>query len=198
LPAPDKETTEARGENAEVDPIETNRLILREFEHADFSDVHRYASDLRVVEHLSWGPNSEADTRNFITKAIRHRQASPRREFEFAVVLRATGRIIGGCSLCARGQPENATCEIGYCFLPEVWGHGYGVEAVEALVNFGVSETGVHRIFATIDLDNPASTRLVERLGFRREGVMRQDAFVRGAWRDSLIYALLDTEWRAR
>ena len=113
-------------------------------------------------------------------------------------MLRATGRIIGGCSLCARGQPENGTCEIGYCFLPEVWGHGYGAEAVEALVNFGVSETGVHRIFATIDLDNPASTRLVERLGFRREGVMRQDAFVRGAWKDSLIYALLDTEWRAR
>ena len=181
-----------------MDPIETNRLILREFEDADFSDVHRYASDLRVVEHLSWGPNSETDTRNFITKAIHHRQASPRREFEFAVVLRATGRIIGGCSLCARGQPENATCEIGYCFLHEVWGHGYGAEAVEALVNFGVSETGVHRIFATIDLDNPASTRLVERLGFRREGVMRQDAFVRGVWKDSLIYALLDTEWRAR
>lgn len=179
-------------------PLETNRLTLREFKHADTSDVHRYASDLRVVEHLSWGPNSEVDTRNFIKRAIRHRQTNPRREFEFAVVLRTTGRVIGGCSLCERGQPENATCEIGYCFLPEVWGRGYGAEAVEALVNFGVSETGVHRIFATTDLDNVASIRLLQRLRFRREGVMRQDVFIRGAWRDSLIYAMLDTEWRAR
>lgn len=178
-------------------PIETTRLILREFEPSDFSGVHRYASDPRVVEHLSWGPNSEADTRGFIEKAMRQRAAYPRQDYELAVVRRSSGEIIGGCALDAAGRPENVTCEIGYCFVPEVWGNRYGTEAVTALVNFGFLEAGLHRIFATIDLDNPASIRLTERLGFRREGHMLSDCSIRGVWRDSLLYAALYSEWKA-
>ncbi|MHB8383808.1 MAG: GNAT family N-acetyltransferase [Candidatus Binataceae bacterium] len=178
--------------------IETARLVLREFEPSDFNSVHRYASDPRVVEHLSWGPNSEGDTRRFIEKAMRQRAADPRCDYELAVLSRSTGGIIGGCALYAAGRPENATCEIGYCFIPAVWGQGYGTEAVAALVSFGFLEAGLHRIFATIDVDNPASIRLVEGLGFRREGQMRADALIRGTWRDSLIYALLESELQPR
>jgi ribosomal-protein-alanine N-acetyltransferase len=57
---------------------------------------------------------------------------------------------------------------------------------------------GLHRVFALVDPDNGASVRLLERLGFRREGQMRKDSLIRGTWRDSLIYAMLAEEWTGR
>src|SRR5262245_54742203 len=119
-----------------------------------------------------WGPNSEADTQRFVRSAIANRTRFPRVDFEFAVTLAATGAIIGGCSLSARSRPENATAEIGYCLAPEAWGRGYGTEAVAALRDFGFCDAGLHRIFALVDPENMASSRLLVRLGFRLEGQM--------------------------
>ncbi len=179
-------------------PIETSRLTLREYALADWSAVHRYASDPLVVRYMWWGPNSEADTQRFIQGAIANRERSPRTDFELAVTLRPAGTLIGGCSLNARSRPEYATVEIGYCLAPDVWRHGYGAEVAAALCEFGVRVAGRHRVFALIDPENIASIRLVDRLGFRREGHLRKDALIRGEWRDSLVYALLAEEWRER
>jgi RimJ/RimL family protein N-acetyltransferase len=178
--------------------IDTERLTLRDYEVADWPAVHRYAADPLVVRHMWWGPNSEADTRRFILGAIANGNRRPRTDFEFAVTLRAAGTLIGGCSLNARNRPEYATAEIGYCFAAEVWGRGYGSEAVAALCQFGFREARLHRIFALIDPQNVASNRLVERVDFRREGHLRNDTLIRGEWRDSLVYALLAEEWERR
>jgi RimJ/RimL family protein N-acetyltransferase len=179
-------------------PIDTSRLRLREYDLADWQAVHEYAADPLVVTYMWWGPNSEADTQRFIRGAMANRDADPRTDFEFAVTLRPEGRLIGGGSLNARNRPEYATAEIGYCFASEVWGHGYGTEATAALCEFGFREAGLRRIFALIDPENIASIRLVERLGFRREGHLREDTLIRGEWRDSLVFALLAKEWRQR
>jgi RimJ/RimL family protein N-acetyltransferase len=179
-------------------PIETPRLRLREYEPADGPAVHRYASDPVVVRYMWWGPNSEADTRRFIEQALRHRAQRPRSDYDLAATLRSTGAVIGGASLNARGRAEHATAEIGYCFAPETWGQGYGSEAVAALLDFGFDVARFHRIFALVDPEHTASIRLVERLGLRREGHLRKDTFIRGEWRDSLVYAALADEWTPR
>lgn len=176
--------------------IETSRLQLREYQLADCPAVHGYAADPRVVKYLWWGPNSPADTRRFVQGAMANRGRRPRLDFEFAVTLASSGTLIGGCSLNARNRPEYAAAEIGYCFAPEAWGQRYGTEAVAALRDFGFREARLHRIFALVDPENTASRRLLERLGFRLEGHMHGDTLVREEWRDSLVYAVLEDEWR--
>jgi RimJ/RimL family protein N-acetyltransferase len=176
--------------------IRTSRLTLREYDFVDWPAVHEYAADPRVVRYMWWGPNSEADTQRFVREAIAHRDARPRVDFEFAVTLGETGTLIGGGSLNTRNRPEYATAEIGYCLAARVWGRGYGTEAVRALCEVGFQDAGLHRIVAFIDPENVTSIRLIERVGFRREGRLREDVRVRGEWRDSLVYALLANEWR--
>jgi RimJ/RimL family protein N-acetyltransferase len=182
--------------------LHTARLHIRELEASDWSAVHRYAADPRVVEYLWWGPNSEEDTRTFIEKARNERHRSPRLDFDFVVTMQgnspASGAVIGGCSLHSRSKPDYRTCELGYCFIPETWRRGYATETVAALLDFAFTTAGLHRVFALVDPDNGVSVRLLERLGLRREGHMCRDTLIRGVWRDSVIYATLAEEWTAR
>ena len=69
-------------------------------------------------------------------------------------------------------------------------------EAVRAVLAFGFGQLGLHRLFATVHPDNLASLRLLERVGMRREGVLRQEAFIKGEWWDVVYWALLASEWQ--
>jgi RimJ/RimL family protein N-acetyltransferase len=178
-------------------PIQTPRLEIRDLEAADFQAVHRYASDPEVTRSLSWGPNSEEETRAFLALACGHACEEPRRQFELGVVDRASGELIGGCGLHSRREAFREY-EVGYCFRRDWWGRGIGSETVHALIDFGFRELGAHRIYAQVFPGNTASARILERLRFRGEAHLRKDAFVRGQWHDTLLYALLDEEWRAR
>ena len=89
----------------------------------------------------------------------------------------------------------------GYMFIHCLWvvgkskGQGYATEAARALVSFGFGTLRLHRVFATCDVRNVASARVLEKVGMRREGHCRGDKWVRGQWRDSYIYAMLEDEW---
>ncbi len=172
-------------------PVFTSRLELRDFTSGDFAAVHEYASDPRVTQYLWWGPNSEKETQAFLSKACAALEEKPRRNFELAIVERATHCIIGGCSLACR-RTLYAEYEIGYCLRRDAWGQGFAEEAIRALIAFGFQNVHAHRIYGLIDPENERSIRLLERIGFRREGHLRKDVFIRGEWRDSLIYALLN------
>ncbi|WP_379146584.1 GNAT family N-acetyltransferase [Paenibacillus sp. sgz500992] len=99
--------------------IETQRLMIREFSPGDFAAVHSYASDPRVVEHMMWGPNTEEETRAYLHLTISQQHQEPRKVFEFAVVLKETNQLIGGCGIYT---PEQGQGEIGYCFNSRYWG----------------------------------------------------------------------------
>ena len=131
--------------------LSTERLVLREFTEDDAPAAHQYASDPRVVEFMPWGPNTEEQTQEFIARQLAAQQQEPRLCFDLAVILRADGRLIGGC--------------------------------------------GLHRIFATCDVRNLASANVLEKVGMRREGRLREDKCVRGQWRDSYVYGILEHEW---
>ena len=93
-------------------------------------------------------------------------------------------------------NPDNPEGWIGYSLNRKFWGQGYATEAAEALVKFGFGQLNLHRIFATCDPFNVASARVLEKAGMQREGHFRQHKWVKGKWRDSLLYAILDCEWR--
>ena len=74
---------------------------------------------------------------------------------------------------------------------------GYATEASEALLAFGFDKLELHRVIATCDVGNASSARVLEKIGMRREAQFREDAWIRGVWRDSYLYAILEEEWRA-
>ena len=85
-------------------------------------------------------------------------------------------------------------CEVGYVVAPEARGRGLGRAMVAGVLNLGFA-CGLERIMAFICTDNPASVRLVESLGFQREGLLRRHAIIEGERRDHFLYALLRNEW---
>jgi RimJ/RimL family protein N-acetyltransferase len=82
-----------------------------------------------------------------------------------------------------------------YTIHPSYWGQGYATEAAHGLLAFGFGELRLHRIWADCDPANLASVRVLEKLGMRREGHLIENAWIKGAWEDSLIFAILDREW---
>jgi RimJ/RimL family protein N-acetyltransferase len=175
--------------------LETPRLVLRELADDDATAVQAYAGDPEVVRYLEWGPNTLEDTARFLAMARTAREAAPRTAYHLAVVLKTGGRLIGGCRIEIR-SPANGSGDLGYVLARRHWGHGYATEATRALVDFGFGRLALHRIWATCDVSNQVSARVLEKLGMRREGHLRQSARRRGEWRDAYLYAILEPEWR--
>jgi RimJ/RimL family protein N-acetyltransferase len=178
-------------------PLQTERLILRDFEEDDWAAVHVYATDPEVVRFMPWGPNEEATTKSYIASVLAGRRASPRRSFELAVTRRADGRLIGGCGFHA-SDLHNREGWIGYVFRRDSWGQGYATEAARALLALGFDQFQLHRIFATCDPRNHGSAHVLEKIGMQREGHLRENKWLKGSWRDSFLYAILEPEFRSQ
>ena len=176
--------------------LDTPRLLLRDLTDDDFEAVHAYSSDPEVVRYMTWGPNTEQDTLDFIASARSTARADPRRDFELAAVTRGEGRLIGCVGLHVRDDETAAM--LGYCFGREAWGHGYATEAGFAMLGLAFDVLLLHRVWAGCDPDNAGSVRVLEKLGMRLEGRLRHDVRVRGSYRDSLVYGILEGEWSPR
>lgn len=175
-------------------PLRTERLTLRDYAEGDLASVHAYGSDSEVVRFMSWGPNDEDATRDFLARTIATTREEPRMNWELAIVLSETGEQVGGCGLMPRRLPYREW-ELGYVLRRDLWGNGLVPEAARAVVEFGFRHLDAHRIFALIDPDNRGSIRVAEGLGMRHEGTWRRDSWIHGEWRDTRVYALLENEW---
>lgn len=175
--------------------LETPRLVVREFGKDDGPAIHEYAADPEVARYVEWGPNTWEETQAFLLKKLDDRVAAPRISYELAIELKAEARLIGACRLGIRRTPTDRTADIGYVLNRRYWHRGYTTESVLVLLDFGFRELHLHRIFATCDVRNNASARVLEKVGMTREALFRQDRLQRGSWRDSYLYAILEEEW---
>ena len=176
-------------------PIRTRRLRLRALSLDDIDsyllmvgnpDVMRYlyeevmdreAALADLTKRLGSGPPEEGDWRN--------------------LAVEKDGEFLGQVGISLRSI-QHRQCEVGYAFRAEAGGHGYATEAAAAMVDYAFTELGAHRVAGRLDARNTASARLLERLGMRREGHLRENEFVKGEWTDELIYATTRDEWDAR
>ena len=175
--------------------LSTPRLILRDFNEDDFAAVHDYASDPLVTQYMEWGPNKPEDTHAFLQRKVENRRKTPRMEYDFAVVLKGDAALIGSCAVALK-KPEHREAMLGYVFNRHYWGQGIATEAARAVVNFAFEELHLHRVAAMCNVHNPASARVMEKLGMQREGRLREHCFERGRWQDSFLYAVLEQEWK--
>jgi RimJ/RimL family protein N-acetyltransferase len=175
-------------------PIHTPRLLIRDFVAEDAEDVNRYAADPEVVRFMDWGPNTPEETTAFLDRAREQQATWPRLDHGFAIELRETGQVIGSIGFHLRDL-QSRTLEMGYCLRRDHWGRGLTSEAAAAMLEAAFGRLKLHRVFATCDVRNTGSYRVMEAVGMRREGEFRQDRIVKGALRDTYLYAILAEEF---
>jgi ribosomal-protein-alanine N-acetyltransferase len=176
--------------------IITERLVLRELTLADAPACNAYERDPEVVRYLTSDVRTLEESLAYLRASLATATEAPRRTFDLAIVLREEGQLIGRVGLRVT-QPEIGEGTLWFVLHRARWGKGYAPEAVRALVGFGFGELGLHRVFTDCDPRNHGSARVSEKLGMRREACFVENAFIKGEWAASLIYAVLDREWAA-
>lgn len=117
-----------------------------------------------------------------------------RTHYQWGIEHREDGRVIGTCTLFHMDE-GNKRAEIGYALNRRYWRQGYIHEALSALIDYAFDTLDLHRLEADVDPRNGASIRVLERLGFAREGYLRERWHVGGEVQDALFYGLLRREW---
>lgn len=175
--------------------LETERLILRDFVKDDWQVVFDYQTDPLYLRYNKWTERTPEAVQEFVGWFMDHQMQKPRIKYQLAVVLKSNHQLIGNCGV-RMDKPNDVEASLGYEFNPQYWNHGYATEAAHAIVDFGFSYLGVHRIWADCVADNIGSAHVLEKLGMRREGHLREKAYFKGRWWNALIYAILEQEWQ--
>jgi RimJ/RimL family protein N-acetyltransferase len=171
--------------------LQGQQIRLREFRHDDLDPTMRVVADDRVTRWMSFDSLTREQQEARLTAALERATARPRTEFYLAVTL-ADDELIGFARLGLTGVQA---AKLGYAIAADHWGRGYATDAARAMVTFGFRDLGLHRITAAIGPENAASMAVVKRLGFTREGHLRDHVFTNGAWRDSVLWSILAHEW---
>ncbi|MGN6384581.1 MAG: GNAT family N-acetyltransferase [Dyella sp.] len=172
-----------------------DRFSLRLLETHDAADLLAIFGDAEVVRYWSQPPwRGEEDA---LAMLERDRESFvDGQALRLGIVLRSTGRVVGTLSVFNFSR-ANRRAEIGYALARVHWGQGLMHEALGLLLGWAFDTLQLHRLEADIDPANEASARSLQRLGFQREGLLRERWIVDGQVSDTVFYGLLAAEWRA-
>jgi ribosomal-protein-alanine N-acetyltransferase len=176
----------------------TERLVLRPVTAADAPAIFLYASNPNLTRFTLFETHQTIDDSLwFATDYVRSRYAS-REPDPFGIVLKVdpVPTVIGSLGAHWVSQP-NGTMEFGYAIAEPYWGRGLVAEASRALMRYVFTEYAVERLQARVIVGNEASERVLAKLGFTREGVLRSFILRRGRYWDVAMYSLLRGEWEA-
>ncbi|MGW2415433.1 GNAT family N-acetyltransferase [Streptomyces tubercidicus] len=171
------------------------RLQLRELTSDDVDAVHAIYGDAEATRHLSFEPRTHEQVGEIVARSIASSGEQPRTEYALGVVRQEEGDLVGFARLALDPHAQKAAT-IGFALRSHTWGAGLGTETVHLMCALGFNHLGLHRIWAARAPLNTASAKTLLRAGMTEEGRIREHVFVRGAWRDSITYSVLDHEWR--
>ena len=175
--------------------IETSRLSLRWISADDVEDFYTVYSNPDVMRYWSTPPLPDRTAASKIVSEI-HDGFRRRELLKWGIALRTDDTLIGTVTLF---HPDftHRRAEIGYALGRAHWGHGYMQETLKAVLNYAFTVLSFHRIEADVDPRNTASIRTLERLGFQREGYLRERWHVNGEIQDAFFYGLLRPDWES-
>ncbi|MEV0699048.1 GNAT family protein [Saccharopolyspora sp. NPDC050389] len=169
-------------------------VTLGKIVFADWQAIHSWACLAEVCRYQPWGPNTQGQTQDFVDSAVKAWSHTPQRRFPY--VARVGQDVVGMGELHVRSHAQRQG-EISYIVHPRVWGQGIGTEIGRQLLAHGFDELGLHRIYATCDPRNLGSSRVLSKIGMTHEGRLRHTALLHDGWRDSMIFSILEGEWRS-
>ncbi|MDX8046150.1 GNAT family N-acetyltransferase [Gracilibacillus sp. S3-1-1] len=172
--------------------IETNRLLLRLFNETDAPEVAMLCNNYNLYKNTLYlpYPYSIEDALVWIKHHLDN--FNDDKYFEFAITDKTTGKLYGAIALSNHQQFNNG--EIAYWIGEEYWGHGYATEAAKAILEFGFVEKGYNKVFARYFHSNPASGRVIEKIGMKKEGTLREHVKKDGGYLDLIYFGILKHE----
>ncbi len=173
--------------------LETARLVLRPYTPADAARVREMCDDEAVASTVLNMPHPypEGAAEKWIsTHAESFRQGT---ELTLAITLKPAGTVVGSIGLSVNKTHKRG--ELGYMVAREHWNHGYCTEAARAMIEYGFTVLGLNRIQAMHFPRNPASGRVVQKLGMTKEGVLRQYVCNHGTFEDAVLYSMTRAEY---
>lgn len=172
--------------------LDAGDFVLRRIEPADAADWYRYLIDPEVTQFTS----TEVESEQEIVEAIQDFLDSfaAKSTIRWALARRDTNQMIGDCGF-NRFDAYSRSAVLAYQLSRDYWGRGIMARAVAEVLRFGFERLDLHRVEATVHTENRRSVRVLEKLGFRREGTLRDYRFAHGASYDCFIYGLLRREW---
>lgn len=174
--------------------LKGDRVTIREFRSDDVDAVHAVIGDERVTRTLSFDPRTREQAESMVVNAITSGNQRPRTEYYLAITLLDDGALVGFVRLALGGVQAG---KLGFAINALHWRNGYATTAAALMIRFGFDQLRLHRITAAVGPENTASHATVQRLGFTREGTLRDHVFTNGAWRHSVLYSILAHEVRS-
>lgn len=179
--------------------LETKRLILREWSKRDKKDLIEGINNLNVSKWLLVVPYpyKKKDADWWINKQLKKQKKKDREEYGFAIYLKSEKKVIGSIGT-HKIDKFQGTAEVSYWLGEKYWRKGYGLEALDAMLKFLFNKLKLRRVWAAIFAKNSSSGKLLEKFGFKEEGLLRKAARCKanGKIKDSFFYGLLKEEWR--
>lgn len=173
--------------------LETERLRLRPFSDADADDLFALQSDAYVLRYWDSPPwTDRSSVARFMAGNLK--MAEEGSGARVAIERTTDQAFLGWCTFNS-WNPDFRSASLGFCLNKKSWGHGYATEAARVLLDWVFSTLDLNRVQAEVDTRNAASARVLEKLGFLREGTLREDCIVNGDVSDSWIYGLLRRDW---
>ena len=185
---------------AKIDPhtffpaLETERLLLRQMTIEDTDFVFRHFSDAAVNQYLLDEPpvTTYAQAREIIQFYLEPEGKTHNR---WIMVRKSNQQPIGTCGF-HKWEKRYFRAEIGYDLSPAFWRQGYMLEALQAVITNGFEQMRLNRIEALVSIENDRSAQLIQKLGFKQEGMLRDYFYLDGKFYDHTLFALLEREWK--
>jgi ribosomal-protein-alanine N-acetyltransferase len=173
--------------------LETERLKLRPVCPRDSNDIYEYASEPEVAKYVTWEHHRTiADSIHFLRLVMQqYKEGLPS---PWGIIYKENNKLIGTAGY-HRWVPGHSKAEFGYALSIDYWNKGIMTEAMKEILRFGFEELGLNRAEARCFIDNVSSERVMQKLGMKYEGILRQTVFIKDEFRDLKVYSLLRSEF---
>ena len=175
--------------------LNTQRLILRQITGEDDKSLFEVLSDEDTCEYLTHNAVNDIE---FIKRMIPGMQMffDEKQRIRWGIAQKQDNSIIGHCGFFDIDR-SNCCAEISYCLKNGLWGQGIMTEALDAMLKFGFEDYGLNRIVAKVIIGNVRSIKVMQKLGFVQEGILRESLYKNGQYHDLLVFSLLKSEYHS-
>jgi [ribosomal protein S5]-alanine N-acetyltransferase len=174
--------------------VETERFLLRQMTHEDAPAVFEIFSEVDVTRDMGIDPFTDLHQAHELIDFMNHLYIK-NRAFRWAIVKKDDHTVIGTCGFNGWETERGSRGEIAYDLGKKHWRQGYMTEIVQGVITFGFEAMELYRIEAFTNLDAMPSIRLLQKLGFHEDGILRGYSFIHGAYADQRCFSLLKNEW---
>jgi len=171
----------------------TKSLILKKMTLKDAEDLFEYASDPEVTKYVTWAPHKSIDDSIDFLKSVLRRYEN-NEVSEWGIVYKENNKFIGTCGYVL-WVPVHSLAEIAIALSGEYWGKGLMTEAVKEVIKYGFEKMNLNRIYARCFMENIGSQKVLEKVGMKFEGILREQMFIKSKFSDMKIYSILSKEY---